>query len=251
MTAAPHESLKTLTAFRYMPSGGSGQHGEDDGLGPGTAFRTQLNVSFVDPDQAKFGALATVEGCRSDAFALRRGPYQHRQQSGWPLAGSGHAVPRRPPAAAPARRADAARIAHIGRLGHVVAQLAAKTLHDRAYQLRGGGATLPLAPRLAQQRVVRHGPPRVGREYAEHLELGHRQRHEAAGDGDAAVLVVNRQVPQPEGLRLGPPPQGRPRPRRQFRRREGLRDVIGGSRIQRNPSFRLMCWKRLGVAPRG
>ena len=38
---------------------------------------------------------------------------------------------------------------HVGRLGRVVAQLAAETLHDRVYHLRSIGVTVPATPRAA------------------------------------------------------------------------------------------------------
>ena len=74
---------------------------------------------------------------RSEAAAM---PGYPRRSS--TLAGSGHAV------------ADAAHVAHVGRSGRVVAQLAAETPDDRACQRRSRGAACP-TPGAAASRTSR------------------------------------------------------------------------------------------------
>ena len=80
---------------------------------------------------------------------------------------------------------------------------------------------------------VRHHTSRVEREHAQELIFGGGQLRAATGHGDPVMSMVDRQVPQHERFGPGLPSKRRPHPRRQFRRRERLDDVVGGADLKR------------------
>ena len=103
-----------------------------------------------------------------------------------PVARSGHTV------------ADPAYGEDVAAVGGVIAELAAEPFHIGANQLRVAGFVS--APYLAQQRIVAEDPSRVDRQGFEQIEFSGRQLQWSPGHGDPASLVVDGQVPHPEGV---------------------------------------------------
>ena len=83
--------------------------------------------------------------------------------------------------------------------------------------------------------LVGQHPSGADRELGEQPEFHREQMHQPIGKGRPALGVVNGQLAQHVRLRwFGdlPTAQGRPDPRRELRRREGLYDVIGGAHAE-------------------
>ena len=140
--------------------------------------------------------------------------------------------------------ADAAHVEDPGRVRRVVAELLAELFHEGAHDL--GVAVAPPGPDPVQQRLGGRDPSGVEREGAEQLVLGGGELDLAPGHGDQPPVVVDGQLAQHERLGIGAPAQGRPDPRRQLGRREGLDDVVRRPRLHR--AERAIAGRLLGIA---